>query len=322
MNDQNLLSIVIPVYNVEKYIKQCLNSLVIQDLTEIEIILIDDGSTDSSGKICDEYSKKYSSIKVYHQKNGGRSSARNLGIQVATSTWITFVDSDDLVTNDYIDTLKSILYKSNIDIIIFKYRKFRQNRIKPNINNNLVTLNKISSKEAYMSLGDETFGCYLWNKIYKKKLFKDILFPLGRNFEDMDTLYKVYNSSHEFYVLNKVLYLYRQREDSLVYTITFKNKEDRIQALYDIYKYEEKNYPSLYSNIQSQMIVEGMHYIYDARKQKNRDIKLVTKVNKLLLKSDQSKLQISTRFKLELFMYKHFRLGFNLTRWAIYKLKR
>lgn len=115
-----LISIIVPVYNVEKYLRECLNSIVTQNCDSVEILLVDDGSTDGSGKICDEYALQYDYIRVFHKLNGGLSSARNRGIQESIAEWILFVDSDDILRDDTIRILKSKL-KRNIDLIRFEY---------------------------------------------------------------------------------------------------------------------------------------------------------------------------------------------------------
>lgn len=123
MNSGKLVSIIIPVYNVEKYLKRCIDSLCNQTYKNIEIILVNDGSTDSSGIICDQYEKKDSRVKVIHKLNGGLSEARNTGMEVASAQWITFVDSDDYVSLSYISNLVGAAMNENADMAITNLKK-------------------------------------------------------------------------------------------------------------------------------------------------------------------------------------------------------
>lgn len=170
MNDQQMLSIIVPVYKVEKYLRQCLDSIVNQTYENLEIILIDDGSPDNCGKICDEYAQRDNRIKVIHKENGGLSSARNIGTQIAKGEYITYVDSDDWLDKNMYSELISALEKYNLDMV--RCEAYTSD----GINKEIILpkeeyKNKIFyDKEILYRYFDEFLCKVVWNAVYKKKL--------------------------------------------------------------------------------------------------------------------------------------------------------
>ncbi len=212
----DIISIIIPVYNVEGYLPQCVKSIREQTYTgEIEILLIDDGSTDYSGRLCDEFSKIDERIKVYHKKNGGLSDARNFGIKKSTGSILCFVDSDDFLHKDYLQELYSIKKKYNADIsecACFKYFES-----KPDLyNENCDRIKILKPKDWLVETGlGEFLSVVAWNKLYDRCLFEEVEYPNGRNFEDESTTYKVVYKSKCIARTYRKLYYYRQREGSI-----------------------------------------------------------------------------------------------------------
>ena len=177
---EDLISVVIPVYNVKPYLERCINSVVNQTYKNLEIILVDDGSTDGSDKICDDYSKKYKNIEVIHKKNGGLSDARNVGIENAHGQYIQFIDSDDYVNNKMIEILYNNLKNTNSDISVCRPYSFSNvSEIKDyKIEENLVEYEGIDIlKNMY---NDYLVTVVAWNKLYKKSIFNKIRYPKGR----------------------------------------------------------------------------------------------------------------------------------------------
>ena len=166
--DEELISIIIPVYNVEKYIEKCISSVIKQTYKNIEIILIDDGSTDNCGKLCDEYAKKDNRIKVFHQKNRGVSSARNKGIVECNGKYIGFVDGDDIIDEDMYKKLYESITKNESDLAICNYYP----------NKNFYGLNEIIDMEMALDfiLDKDKYRGFVVNKLYKKYILKDQLF--------------------------------------------------------------------------------------------------------------------------------------------------
>ena len=187
------VSIILPIYNVDKYLSKCLDSILAQTYRDLEIILIDDGSTDDSAKICDEYAKCDKRIVVKHQKNGGVSAARNAGLELATGEFATFIDPDDYVDENHIETLVEAQKRDNSDVVICAYNNIR-------LQNDLV-----SGTEALRRLLmlQRDLDILIWNKLYRASLFKNnkITYPVGRIHEDNLTTYKV------LYFADKVTYI-------------------------------------------------------------------------------------------------------------------
>ncbi len=199
-----LVSVIIPVYNVENYLPECIESLLGQSLKDIEIILIDDDSTDDSGKICDIYSEKDDRIRVIHQKNSGVSSARNTGIDFAKSDHIMFVDSDDFVDKDFCRAPYEIAKQLDSDLVMFGYKNTDASKAHPDPAGFHARL--LDRSEAMEQNNNKII---VWNKLYKTELFSDIRFPEGCVYEDIGTTYKLVHKATRPALLNMDLYYYR-----------------------------------------------------------------------------------------------------------------
>lgn len=208
------LSVVVPVYKVEPYIHQCVDSILNQTFTDFELILVDDGSPDKCGEICDEYAKKDSRVKVIHKKNGGLSDARNFGIDVAQGEYITFVDSDDKIDKNMYQDMICYLEKNDLDIICCgtflvrgEKKKFRS----------AYNSDKIFNKnEAIIEILNGNLDNSAADKVYKRSLFKDIRYPKGRVYEDVATTYKLVYLADKVGYLKKPYYYYYKRKGSIV----------------------------------------------------------------------------------------------------------
>lgn len=219
----DLISIVVPIYNVEDYLSSCIKSLVSQTYANIEIILVDDGSTDSSSKICDEYAKLDERICVIHQENGGLSQARNTGLKVSNGKYIAFIDSDDLVAKDMIEKLYFALIDNSCQISCCRYYKFTNERELVSkcdyvdIPDILVRCNVDALKDIY-NARIKNIEFTAWNKLYNKKIFDDnkILYPVGKLYEDIFTTYKLLYYSKFVVFVDQELYFYRQRKGSIM----------------------------------------------------------------------------------------------------------
>ena len=216
MND--LVSIIVPIYKVEPYLRRCLDSIVNQTYTNLEIILVDDGSPDNCPQICDEYAANDERIVVIHKKNSGLSDARNVGLDIAKGEYISFVDSDDWVTNTYIEFLLKAITGNAAEIAIGNYIETTQTYVfnvngekqpKYEILNSTSAVTKLWSK-------DKIIFVTAWGKLIKKELFKDIRFPKGAIHEDEYTSYKLLYYANKSVFLNIPLYCYFQRKDSII----------------------------------------------------------------------------------------------------------
>lgn len=244
--EKELISIIVPIYNVEKYLNKCVESILKQTYDNLEIILVDDGSLDNCGNICDEYAKKDSRIIVLHKTNGGLSDARNKGINIAKGKYIGFVDSDDYIDNDMFEILYNLCKNNNADISMISYKEI-ENEIIINENSNYTNkVFKYNNIEAIKELlKDEKIKNYAWNKLYKKELFDGIEYPIKMAYEDVGTTYKLFEKAKKIIWYDIPKYNYIRRGTSIVSKNTYKNLKDFIDLSYQRYNYFEN---SIYSN--------------------------------------------------------------------------
>lgn len=235
------LSIIIPVYNSSKYLSKCLDSFINGLNKETEVLLIDDGSNDNSGEICDAYAKKCANIRTVHKKNGGPSSTRNVGLQKAHGRWITFIDSDDIVVSNYIELISKIIKNTTGDLVFFKLKKiYKNNQKQDKLDFELNKLKTIDKEQALYYLTRQDYGNFPFTKIYKRTLFNNIKFPEQQDiYEDMAILYRIVDASNRIEVYNDYLYFYYLRVKSISHNKA-KNPIDYIkgiQTAYSFYKY-------------------------------------------------------------------------------------
>lgn len=208
----DLISIIIPIYNMEKYLQKCLDSVVKQTYKNIEILLIDDGSTDSSSKICLEYVNKDNRIKYFKKENGGLSSARNYGLDKCIGKYVGFVDSDDIIHKDMFKILYNNIIKTDADLSICEVTKFKNNP-EFTIQNNYEIYNKVDILKIILQ--DKKICNYAVNKLYVKELMKDIKYPIGKYQEDVGTTYKFINKANKIVYTPSKLYGYYSRDNSI-----------------------------------------------------------------------------------------------------------
>lgn len=233
--DMELITIIVPIYNVEKYLRRCLNSILNQTYKNLEIILVDDGSPDNCGKICDEYKTKDSRIKVIHKENGGLSSARNSGLDVATGKYISFIDSDDFVSDKYIEKLYDSLRKSKSLLAMCNYLSFDEDtydkvlKVKNSDNFEVKLLTKIEAQKKLYSVESTTY-VVSWAKLYDKSLFNNIRFPEGKINEDCFITYLIFEKANIITFMDIPLYFYYQNPKSIMGSSFSKNRLDSIEA--------------------------------------------------------------------------------------------
>lgn len=228
---EELISVIVPVYNVEKYLRRCVESILKQTYKKIEIVLVDDGSTDQSGEICNEYVKKDRRIHVIHKKNGGLSDARNAGLTVAQGEYVAFIDSDDFIHEDYVLRLYEILQEKHADIAVCHFEKGRKNEF---------TKTRSRKKEVQCFCAEQMLKAWhgkykhietmAWNKLYKRELFTEnnIQYPVGYYNEDVQTTHLLVDKSQCICLTDERLYYYFQRKESITGTLSQKKVEDNI----------------------------------------------------------------------------------------------
>lgn len=241
------LSIVIPVYNVEKYLNRCLDSIINQPYQEFEVILVDDGSTDRSGEILDEYANKDDRFIVIHQANGGVSAARNAALKKACGTYLTFVDPDDYIDErTYIDNMTFLMEHLDVDVVQYPYTEFVEEG-KPLTVKSLYTPRLIEGKKDIFASwwAGSPLQYVLWNKIYKRSLWQNLEFVVGHISEDTRMIVPLCKRSSKVYLSDKGMYLYRRdRVGSYTHKESFAKHIDLFDAHCLIFKVFE-NYPEL-----------------------------------------------------------------------------
>ncbi|MBU3180687.1 glycosyltransferase family 2 protein [Clostridium psychrophilum] len=225
MND--LLSVVVPIYNVGNYLDECIKSIINQTYANLEIILVNDGSTDNSLDICKKYSKADTRIVLIDKKNGGLADARNAGITVFTGNFIAFIDSDDIINLKMFELMLGLINKTKSDIAICSYTDFSDdkpiNNRKLNEHHNVTYTGKDAVYNVYTGR-NKNIQFIAWNKIYKRELFTNIRYPIGKLHEDEFVTYKVLYYAKKVVCSQAILYYYRQREKSIMHTtLSYRN---------------------------------------------------------------------------------------------------
>lgn len=222
---EGLVTVIVPVYNVSKYLARCVDSLINQTYTTLQIILVDDGSPDDSGDICDAYAQQDSRIEVIHQSNGGISAARNAGLDHARGEWITFVDSDDYVSPYYVEDMYTAAVNNGCDMAISFHTKVAEADKEVADFSRVTETYGFSGRELsvqrYKEKGFEKFHVYLiytlsWAKLYKSHLWKTLRFPIGKINEDLFVSHELLYRAERIVVIDAKLYAYMQSSGSIM----------------------------------------------------------------------------------------------------------
>ena len=233
------ISIIVPIYNMEQYLERCLLSLIHQDYQNLEIILINDGSTDNSINICNKYKKIDNRIIVINKAHSGLSDTRNIGIKKATGDYIGFVDSDDYIDKDMFKNLIEGAEKYKCEIYMcYLVETYNPNEKAKRNPLNYIKMNKKQALEQL--LYDKNIGNYVIDKLFSKTLFDNISFPIGKLYEDISTTYKLFIKANNIIYIPTTMYYYYQRSDSIVNNITRESILDYINAVFERY-YDLKN---------------------------------------------------------------------------------
>ena len=219
MNQEPLISVIVPVYNVERYLDQCLESIVNQSYRHLEILVVDDGSTDSSGMMCDRWAERDERISVIHQPNGGLSAARNSALDVMKGEWVIMVDSDDLLHPEATATLVNAITQYNADIVVGDYIAFNDNELPqwPDNQGKNGTGHTFSQEEALTAIFYQRGLTHsAWARIYRADLFDGIRYPVGQLYEDLAIIYPLLKKCDKVVKIEPIVYGYRQRESSIL----------------------------------------------------------------------------------------------------------
>ena len=276
MAGTGLISVIIPVFNVEPYLVKALESVTCQTYRDLEIIIIDDGSTDGSGLICDDFANRDERIKVIRQENRGLSNARNAGLDIMKGEAVAFLDPDDSYHPDYIKAMAEAMDRTGADIIVCRYKVHHEDGPKLHINKDAVWPSAESGLygriEALRALADGAINVSVWNKLYGSDLWKEIRFPDGHNYEDVDTSYRVFDICRSVFVTDRALYIHLRRRGSITHTATESNVRDLQIAKRHFAEYVSDNTPAVFSfeqlnrMRQSELFVLAKEYIRNGGK--------------------------------------------------------
>lgn len=294
------ISVIVPFYNVEKYARKCIESIINQSYKNIEIILVDDGSPDCCGKICDEYAQKDKRIKVIHKKNGGLSDARNIGIKEATGKYIGFVDSDDYIAPDMYEYLYNLIKQNNADISICGVQDFYEGKefVEQLIEENIEILNKEDAIKEL--LNDKKIRSHAWDKLYKKELFDNIEYPKGRKMEDIATTYKLFALSEKIVLGKEIKYYYLQRNNGIMLSKSSDMWIDYYELTLERFNEINKLYPNMVENKLSLLNTIVYLFVQDNNELKNylKDKKVYKVYNRIYNKKALKNVNSKTKIKL------------------------
>ena len=264
-----MISVIVPIYNVEPYLEEAIESVLHQTYMDLEIILVNDGSTDGSGDICDRYQKKDNRIKVIHQENRGLSAARNAGIDICRGDMIAFLDSDDAFCQDMLQKMSDAMLKSGADIVecnfalywdahhmdpqnIGKKKKF----ISPGLNRTGL----YQKKDALLMILDRKISVCVWNKLFNRNIWNSLRFPEGQNYEDIDIILPLLGEAESIYILDESLVMYRMRQGSITATHTFENIRDKELAQRHYFQYIQSHSPEYFDEKNQSTVLTAQYY--------------------------------------------------------------
>ena len=255
----NLISVIVPVYNTEKYLEKCLCSIVRQSYNNIEIIVVNDGSTDGSLTILERFAVMDSRVKVISTENSGLSAARNTGIDAASGDWVMFVDSDDFVDKDFCAHSLENVIKNNAEIGIVSYRKINldgeiEGPVIP-IENNVLTRDQIMQRLSYIGLEH-----YMWNKIFRKDIFDGIRFPVGELWEDIAVLHLLLDRSHKVSLSDEQLYNYVRHPGTILGSNTLRGVKWPYLQYRKQYLFFKEKYPLYADSMHHMLAILGLRY--------------------------------------------------------------
>ena len=265
------VSIIVPVYQVENYIRQCIDSILVQTFTDFELILVDDGSKDKSGQICDEYAVLDQRVKVIHKENGGLSDARNCGMDQAVGNYFMFVDSDDYIASTMLEYLYKALTNKEADIAVCNFLYFFEEDRKRDFSTNIQSEVLSGAEIFYSRKNERVYGIWTvaWNKLYKRETLGNVRFRFGKYHEDEFWANDIYQLDIKIVTIPECLYYYRQRDNSIMGKKSAARNLDIIEALQErIYIYLKK--PE-YADQAYKVLVFSLEYLEESKRLKTSE---------------------------------------------------
>ena len=313
----DLISIIVPIYNVQKYLPECLKSIVEQIYSNLQIILVDDGSPDLSPQICDEWALKDKRIEVIHKPNGGLSDARNCGLKYVTGNYVCFIDSDDVLNPDYVKWLHDAITENHVllaacDIACF----YDEDSIDFQVKNKSFQIYSAESAldQILNGVGIRAIAC---NKMYKTDILKGETFVCGKHHEDEFFTYRIIDKAKEIVFVEAPLYFYRQRAGSIMTSFSIK-RLDALEAFLQRLKLLEKKYPNLYRKDKAAFCVACVSYY---RYAKNASCRQMSDVEKRIKKLRRQIVFTLPELLSYSFKYQIYIIGSLFPKWACRVLK-
>ena len=260
------VSIIVPVYQVENYIRQCIDSILVQTFTDFELILVDDGSKDKSGQICDEYAVLDQRVKVIHKENGGLSDARNCGMDQAVGNYFMFVDSDDYIAPTMLEYLYKALMNKEADIAVCNFLHFFEEDRKRDFSTNIQSEVLSGAEIFYSRKNERVYGIWTvaWNKLYKRETLGNVRFRFGKYHEDEFWANDIYQMDIKVVTIPECLYYYRQRDNSILGRKNIKRDFDILEALQEriaVYFMDERHADQAYK-----VMIFSLEYLAESKK--------------------------------------------------------
>ncbi len=261
---KDTISVIVPIYKVEDYLDKCVSSILNQTYDNLEIILVDDGSPDNCGAMCDGYANRDSRIRVIHKENGGLSDARNAGLAVCTGDYVSFVDSDDYLSPDFYKALLNVIKDNNCDIAECDVKKVFVNDIPDYTPYSEANVNVYDTRQAlFMLVNDRVIHQHVWNKLYKRAAVEGELFKKGKTNEDEFWTYRIIGRSNTVAHIDAPLYYYMQRETSIMGVGYSLKRLDALEAYKERQEYLRENYPDIADKTEINLFY-GCFYAYKA----------------------------------------------------------
>lgn len=319
--DKELISVIVPVYNTEKYLDACVESIVKQTYENIEILLLDDGSTDSSKEKCDSWAARDSRIRVIHKQNEGLAETRNRGLQEAKGKYIAWVDSDDYVSEKYLSALYEQLKEKQADISMCSFYEVFGSEVKFTVADKIVN-NTYTAEEFLEKIYTVGVFSVMWNKLAEKQTYRDVIFPKGRRFEDTAVMRVLAGNCSKITVCDKPLYYYRRHDESI--TLVKKSPEETAAYLQeycllleeDIEAYQEEDNRNLLFYAKKRFCNAVIEYYPELKKSDKKSFKKKYNMHvKVILKDSNCAMKV----KMKYFM-SYINIGFYLQLRKISKL--
>ncbi|MBR3188447.1 MAG: glycosyltransferase [Lachnospiraceae bacterium] len=259
---EDLISVVIPVYNVKPFLRMCADSVFSQTFRNLEIIFVDDGSTDGSGEMCDELAKEDSRVRVIHQENGGLSAARNTGIDASTGAWLYFLDSDDAISSVTIAHLWTSCIRTKADVSVGDFMRFSEREV-PEERRKFTSQSMGTEEALRRMLMNEGFGHQAWGKLFKRELWESLRYPKGLLYEDYAVIYDVMLGAKKIAAVTDALYFYRMQEGSIMHSKIGERNLTLLDTSERVTKMLSEHYPSLRGPAVRLQVVTYMRFLSD-----------------------------------------------------------